>query len=363
MSESTPEFCELPLRPAPVLPSGLTQDRMDAIVQLRTKWVNGTVLHYYFFDRDTDGTVVNKNGTLTFVSWVGGKEQQDVVRECFQEWQGLGIGLRLTEVADRSEAEIRIGFMPGDGSWSYVGRDVLDQGVDRRTMNFGWDLTAPGQRRTALHEIGHTLGMPHEHQNPNAGIEWDEELVYATLAGPPNFWPREKTHFNILRKLDPGEVSGSAWDPQSIMQYPFPPRLIRTPAEYHQNGVNPPGVISDTDAGYMRQWYPPLDPAQAPRLRPFQSVPLSLGKGEQADFTIAPEATRDYTVRTFGPADAVSVLFEEIDGELRYLAGDDDSGQERNTEVKVRLFKGRRYVVRVRVYSSWQSNETAVMYW
>ena len=57
------------------------------------------------------------------------------------------------------------------------------------------------------------------------------------------------------------------------------------------------------------------------------------------------------------------VLFEEVDGELRYVAGDDDSGQYRNTELKARLFKGRHYVLRVRVYSSWQSNETAVMYW
>ena len=50
-------------------------------------------------------------------------------------------------------------------------------------MNFGWDLTPLGRSTTALHEIGHTLGMPHEHQNPFAGIAWDEETVYATSAG------------------------------------------------------------------------------------------------------------------------------------------------------------------------------------
>ena len=31
-------------------------------------------------------------------------------------------------------------------------------------MNFGWDLTQPGEIDTALHEIGHTIGFPHEHQ-------------------------------------------------------------------------------------------------------------------------------------------------------------------------------------------------------
>ena len=53
-------------------------------------------------------------------------------------------------------------------------------------MNFGWDLTQPGEIDTAIHEIGHTLGFPHEHQNPHAGIVWDEEAVYAALAQPPN---------------------------------------------------------------------------------------------------------------------------------------------------------------------------------
>ena len=97
MSESTLEFCELPLRPAPVLPTGLTQDRMDAIVLLRAKWVNGTTLHYYFFDRHTDGRRSTRATQLqTFVSL--GREQgpqQDVVTEAFAEWQALGIGLRV----------------------------------------------------------------------------------------------------------------------------------------------------------------------------------------------------------------------------------------------------------------------------
>src|SRR4051794_2306320 len=82
-----------------------------------SKWVNGTVLHFRFLD-DSGGV----------------QDQQDVVRGAFQEWKDLGIGLTFDEVDKASESEIRIGFVSGDGSWSYVGRDVLGIGTNDRTM-------------------------------------------------------------------------------------------------------------------------------------------------------------------------------------------------------------------------------------
>ena len=57
------------------------------------------------------------------------------------------------------------------------------------------------------------------------------------------------------------------------------------------------------------------------------------------------------------------MLFEDVDGQLRYVAGDDDSGEERNSSLSVKLFQGRRYVVRVRLYWAGRSGESAVMYW
>ncbi|MEU6142034.1 M12 family metallopeptidase [Streptomyces sp. NPDC047081] len=360
----TGRYCSLAQQSAPAFTPGLTADRLGALISGNRMWVNGTVLHYHFLDRETDASVIPVPGTgaLRRVSWVGAKEQRDVVRECFQEWQDLGIGVRFAEVGDRSEAELRIGFQLGDGSWSAVGRDALRYGQHERTMNFGWDLTAPGERGTALHEIGHVLGMLHEHQSPFAGIHWDDEAVYADLAGPPNFWSRDTTFFNILRKLDEDEVNGSVWDPQSIMEYAFPGGLVLEPEQF-RGGLNPPGTLSPADKEFVLRWYPPVDLPRPPGLVPFRSVPLGLGPGEQADFVVDPPETREYTIGTFGASDTVLVVFEERDGEPRYLAGRDDAGHPHNATMKARLVKGRRYYVRARLYSAWGPGETAVMCW
>lgn len=360
----TARYCSLAQQSAPAFAPGLAAERLSALVGGSRTWVNSTVLHYCFFDGDTDGSVIPVPGTgqSRRVSWVGAKEQRDVVRECFQEWQDLGIGVTITEVGDRSEAELRIGFQLGDGSWSTVGRDALRVGLHERTMNFGWDLTAPGERGTALHEIGHALGMLHEHQSPFAGIHWDDEAVYADLAGPPNFWSRDRTFINVLRKLDPDEVNGIVWDPQSIMEYAFEAGLILEPEQFRA-GLNPPGTLSAADKEYILRRYPPTEQVRPPALVPFRSAPLGLGPGEQADFTVEPPETREYTVGTFGDSDTVVVVFEERDGEARYLTGRDDGGTPHNVTIRARLVKGRRYFVRVRLYSAWGSGETAVMCW
>jgi hypothetical protein len=343
--------CTVPQVTPRTFAPGTDPARARAILVFGDKWLDGTELRYHF--------------TTSRQDWLGSEADQQVVRSAFRRWADTGIGLRFLEVDDPNEAEIRIGFDHTDGSWSYVGRQVLARPATELTMNFGWQLHGWSYGfDTALHEIGHTLGLPHEHQNPNAGIVWDEDAVYGYFRGPPNSWEDEVTFHNILRKLSPNLVRGSDWDRDSIMHYGFPAGLITDPEEFRDQPLEPAPELSDGDVAWIRSFYPPLEPS-LPRLVPFESRRLLLAPGEQADFEVRPEATREYTFQTFGHADTVLGLFEEVgpdgEGSLRFRAGDDDSGTGLNASFEQKLFKGRRYVLRLRLYWSWASGETAVM--
>ena len=56
------------------------------------------------------------------------------------------------------------------------------------------------------------------------------------------------------------------------------------------------------------------------------------------------------------------VLFEDINGVPRYLSGDDDSGEDRNASITYKLFQGRNYIVRLRLYYQGLSGKTLLMY-
>lgn len=345
-SSVTMECCGIPIVQTRELEAGIDFERESLIRAIEKKWANGTDLKYYFFDEG---------------AWGGSDGQQQIVRDAFDEWKDVGIGLSFSEVNSPSQADIRIGFKRGDGAWSYVGRDIWSRPTNERTMNFGWVLRGQDGRDTALHEIGHTLGFQHEQSSPFAGIVWDEEAVYQYFTGPPNNWSREKTFHNVLRKLDSNSVEGSEWDPNSIMQYSIRAGLILRPEQYRA-GLNPESGLSDTDRSRVKIFYPEIG-ADYDELKRFKSEQLSLAPAEQANFVIKPQATRRYQIQTFGASDTLMVLFEDNNGSLEHFAADDDSGWGRNANLSVRLVRGRKYILRVRLYFSEDSGETAVMMW
>jgi hypothetical protein len=273
--------------------------------------------------------------------------------------------VRFEPVTDRAAAQVRVGFEPGDGHWSYIGRQVLKQGVDDRTMNLDpTDNIGSGDYGidVATHEIGHTLGFPHEHQNPFSGIVWNEPAVYASLAAPPNRWSKATTFHNIIEKIVPDTVQGSKWDPNSVMHYPFEAGLIDKPVKYRK-GLTPAGGLSARDRLWAHKFYPAIRAGSTQRIRPLQSKTLALAPGQQANFTFLPERTADYEFRTFGTSDTVMAIYEKAVMGLVQIAEDDDSGEARNAYIKARLRSGRTYMLRVRLRYAKAKGETAVMVW
>lgn len=344
------EYCGLPSVPDRPLDDGIDSGRAFLIRYIEKKWVNNTILHYCFLDSPA--------------SWRGAENQKQGVRNAFKKWKSLDIGLQFVEVEQANTAEIRIGFKTG-GSWSYVGRDAIDLVGDPnlRTMNFGWDVTTPYGKDTALHEIGHALGFPHEHQNPNAGIVWDVDAVNNYFSGPPNNWDEGKIFHNILRKISSAEVDGSNWDKDSIMHYQFGAGLIKSPSLYKTNPLLPAAGLSTADIKEVRKFYPDNSKKKLPELKPYLSKLLKLAAGQQVDYVIKPDISREYTMQTFGKMDTVMVLFEDDNGTPIFLAGDDDSGSKHNSRIENRLISGRTYYLRLRLYYSTTSGQGGVMLW
>ena len=331
-------YCGLATTPERRFDANVSPGRARAIVLNGSKWANGTVLNYYFMG--------------------GPASQKGAMRKAFDVWKSLGIGIRFNEVSNREDAQIRIAFAD-DGSWSFVGRTILTIAKSEPTMNIGWDISI--DLDTGVHEIGHTLGLEHEHQNPYAGIVWNEEAVYRSLAAPPNRWDREKTYWNIIRKIPTNDVSGTNWDPDSIMHYPFEAGLISQPEKY-AGGLTPAGGISAHDKDWIRKTYP-SSPSAMREIKPFVSEPVEVEIGGQASFLFKPTETRQYTFKSFGSTDGVMVVSEESRTGQKYVKGVDDSGQDRNGEITAKLEKGKSYSVFYRLMYKEPESECAVMVW
>ncbi len=245
---------------------------------------------------------------------------------------------------DDADAEIRISFQ-NQGSWSYVGTDVLVIPLSQPTMNFGWLTRAtPNDEygRVVTHEFGHALGFIHEHQNPATDIPWDKEAVYSFYAGPPNFWTREQVDINLFTRYSADITQFSDFDPKSIMLYPIPNEFTIGDFEVGWNKVP-----SETDKRFSASLYPLADRNPSEIVLDEQPVEAGIGSfGEVDTFTFAVNETTACRVETEGETDLIMSLFGP-NNPTTAIAIDDGSARHGNAKILAALRPGY-YTVRVR---------------
>jgi hypothetical protein len=196
-------------------------------------WEKGTVLRVGFLEGE---------GTL-----------HSRVIEAASQWFMKDVKLSLEHARPGEKSHLRIAFDSRGGSWSYIGTDSRSIHPSQPTMNLGWaTLETPKEDfySVVIHEFGHALGLLHEHNHPEARIEWNKAAVYAELSGPPNFWDKATIDSNVFEKFDESMVITTDFDNVSVMIYTVPER-------WTLNGKSflPSWKLSKGDAATIKKLY------------------------------------------------------------------------------------------------------------
>lgn len=168
--------------------------------------------------------------------------------------------ITFAETAETGELRLT---RSGRGYWSYLGTDILHIPAPAPTMNlqgFTEFTREADWLRVPPHEIGHTLGFPHDHLRRAIVDRIDRTKVYAYFWEWQR-WPPRTVDVNVMTAQEESELlDPTPADVNSIMTYPLPGEIMI-------DGVPVPGGdrLTKADLDYADRIYPvPKPPAPPP---------------------------------------------------------------------------------------------------
>lgn len=176
------------------------------------------------------------------------------ILNAFNEWSNY-TGIEFNAAYDYNDSDIRVSFERNSGHWSYIGREAEHISlVGKPTINFDpSDLERIDSKKRMgifLHEIGHSLGLIHEHQKEMSPIIWNKEKVYndcQTWFG----WDRNNVDHNIFNSYNSNDLFYSKeFDINSIMIYAIPSGWSSN-YEIHETNTE----LSELDKSFAKAFY------------------------------------------------------------------------------------------------------------
>jgi len=205
------------------------------------QWPRGSVLEVCFIDPDRSLRAIFADAST---KWVQGTS----LRLDF----GAPPGFRDCNPA--APSKIRVAFRKNQKSWSYIGNDSEKMDDDGASLNIQVRSSNRASiEASVLHELGHALGLVHEHQSPKAKcsdeLKWDE--IFRRYSSLPQ--AQVKAMFETLAG-DAERWRTTAYDKTSIMHY-FIPEALFSRGDQARCFAGHNIVLSSLDQQFIREVY------------------------------------------------------------------------------------------------------------
>lgn len=153
----------------------------------------------------------------------------------------------------KTDPQIRVSRGEG-GYYSYLGTDILHIPKDQQTMNLeAFTMQTPDSEfhRVVRHEIGHTMGLVHEHLRKELVARLDSQKTIAYFQQTQG-WSPSMTTEQVLTPLDDAQLTETPTaDEMSIMTYQLP-GIITKDGKPIIGGTD----IDEIDKAFIAKIYP-----------------------------------------------------------------------------------------------------------